>query len=347
MFDAEEHTHQRLNPLLNEWVIVSPHRTKRPWNGQVETSEEASVLRHDITNPLCPGVMRPSGKVNENYTSTYVFENDFPALLTSIPEPQNSEDDLFQVKSATGICRVMCFHPYSDLSLPLMSENEILAVIAEWIRQVLELSQKYEWIQIFENKGTMMGCSNVHPHCQIWACSFLPRGIQIEDDNQRMYYKKHKKSMLMEYARKEMEKKDRIVVENQDWLVVVPYWAMWPYELLVLPKAPTKRISDLTQIQQKSLAIIMKIFLTKYDNLFKTSFPYTMGWHGAPFNEKCLSDCSHWQLHAHYFPPLLRSASIKKHMVGFEMLAGPMRDITPEKAASILRGLSSVHYKEA
>lgn len=344
MFNPEDHPHLRLNQLSNEWVIVSPHRMKRPWAGQIEPVEGDNIPRHDLKNPLCPGATRSSGKANDNYTSTFIFENDFPALLKETPEPSNdAKEELFKSSSARGTCRVMCFHPYSDLSLPLLSTTDIQAVITDWINQYKELSQKYLWVQIFENKGNMMGCSNPHPHCQIWGCHFLPNEARKEEKNQLDYFKRNQSCLLMDYVQQEMKKKERIVTENEDWLVLVPYWATWPFELLVIPKAPVQRLTDLTEEQQKSLSVIMKSYLTKYDNLFKTSFPYSMGWHNCPSTE----DSPYWQLHAHYFPPLLRSATVKKHMVGFEMLSGPMRDITPEKAASTLRNLSDIHYKEA
>eukprot|EP00111_Clytia_hemisphaerica_P023093 TCONS_00067936-protein len=343
MFNSEDHPHLRLNLLTNEWVIVSPHRMKRPWAGQIEATEGENISRHDLKNPLCPGATRSSGMMNDDYKSTFVFENDFPALLKETPDPAEMENDsdLLQSKRAEGTCRVMCFHPYSDLSLPLMSTVEIQAVITEWINQYTELSKTYQWVQIFENKGKMMGCSNPHPHCQIWGCNFLPNEAIKQQENQLKYYNEKQSSLLLDYIKLEQQKKERIVVENDDWIVVIPYWAMWPFEILVMPKKATQRINDLSTSQQQSLSTIMKSYLTKYDNLFKTSFPYSMGWHSAPG----LEDSPHWQLHAHYYPPLLRSATVKKHMVGFEMLSGAMRDITPEKAATTLRDLSDIHYK--
>jgi len=342
----EKHPHLRLNQLTGEWIVVSPHRTNRPWLGDIEPIDEIDQPRFDSTNPLCPGVQRSSGKVTDQYLSTYAFENDFPALLELTPEPVQDEDELLQCKTALGKCFVMCFHPYSNLSLPLMTLTEIQAVISEWIKQFDELKKKYKWIQIFENKGKMMGCSNSHPHCQIYACSFLPTEAIKEDTHQLEYYNKKGTSLLLDYAKVELKKKVRVVAENEFWLVLVPYWALWPFELLVLPKHAVQRLSDLSQEQQQSLASTMKCYLTKYDNLFKTSFPYSMGWHGAPSGEDCGKDFPHWQLHAHYYPPLLRSATIKKHLVGFEMFASGVRDITPEKAASMLCACSDVHYKK-
>ena len=211
--------------------------------------------------------------MTSDYTSTYVFDNDFPALLEDTPSPEEDENDLFKCKKATGVCRVMCFHPYSDLSLPTMNVTEIGNVIQCWIKEFTELSQSHKWVQIFENKGKIMGCSNPHPHCQIWACDFLPNQAYKEEKYQLEYYNKKGRAMLMDYIDFEIKAKVRIVCENEDWLVVVPYWALWPFELLVLPKQLTPRLNDLTDNQQKSLACIMKIFLTKYNNLFKMSFP--------------------------------------------------------------------------
>ncbi|XP_078076626.1 galactose-1-phosphate uridylyltransferase isoform X3 [Mustelus asterias] len=304
IFEPSEHQHIRYNPLRDEWVLVSAHRMKRPWKGQVEKQTEVNIARHDPANPLCPGATRANGEVNPEYESTYVFDNDFPSLQPDAPDPGLGEHPLFQTKAARGACKVMCFHPHSDITLPLMSIPEIRAVIDKWAELMVELGSTYQWVQIFENKGAMMGCSNPHPHCQ-----------------------------------------ERIVVENEDWLVVVPYWAIWPFQTLLLPRRRILRLQDLSDKERDSLASIMKRLLTKYDNLFEVSFPYSMGWHGAPTGQSIFDDNSHWQLHAHYYPPLLRSATIRKFMVGYELLAQAQRDLTPEQAAERLRNLPEVHYK--
>ncbi|XP_048457866.1 galactose-1-phosphate uridylyltransferase isoform X3 [Rhincodon typus] len=239
----------------------------------------------------------------------------------------------------------MCFHPHSDITLPLMSIPEIRAVIDKWVELMVELGSTYQWVQIFENKGATMGCSNPHPHCQVWASSFLPNEPRIADQTQRDHYNSHKKPMLVEYAKLESQQQERIVVENEDWLVVVPYWAMWPFQTLLIPRRHVLRLQDLSDKERGSLASIMKRLLTKYDNLFEVSFPYSMGWHGAPTGQSLLDDNRHWQLHAHYYPPLLRSATIRKFMVGYELLAQAQRDLTPEQAAERLRNLPEVHYK--
>lgn len=343
-FNPTEHQHIRYNPLKDDWVLVSPHRTKRPWKGKIEDVPEEEVPAYDASNPLCPGVVRPNGQKNPNYTGTFVFNNDFPALVDEVPEPEPSSHPLFQCAAAKGVCKVMCFHPKSNLSLPLMSNQEILNVIETWIDESNKLSKQYNWVQIFENKGEIMGCSNAHPHCQIWASSFLPNEGRIKDLNQKNYYRKHGTPLLLDYVREEIQRKERLVLENDHWIVAIPYWAIWPYETMLLPKSHVTRLAALTADQKNCLADIMKKLLIKYDNLFQISFPYSMGWHGAPTGNMMNENQDHWLLHAVYLPPLLRSATVKKFMVGYEMLAQAQRDLTPEQAAEKLRSLSEVHY---
>ncbi|KAG6461832.1 hypothetical protein O3G_MSEX012887 [Manduca sexta] len=344
-FKPTEHQHVRYNPLKDEWILVSPHRCLRPWSGQTEQQPEDQPP--DPNNPLRAGAVRSSGQKNPNYTSTYVFPNDFPALLERVPEPPPPDHPLFQSGPAKGTCRVMCFHPDSTMTIPLMSVEEIQAVVEEWINQMKELGRKYKWVQIFENKGAVMGCSNPHPHCQIWASSFLPNEPRVKERCQREYFENHGKAMLIDYLEQELEKKDRIVIQNSEWVALVPYWAAWPYETMLLPLKPTQRMTDLDKEQKRSLAEIMKLLNTKYDNLFNCSFPYSMGWHGAPTGPSAQpGDSPHWQLHGLYLPPLLRSATVKKFMVGYEMLAQPQRDLTPEQAAAKLRECDHLkHYK--
>lgn len=360
MFDPTEHTHRRRNPLTGEWVQVSPHRTKRPWQGQVEKLSPDKRSQHDPNCYLCPGNERAGGHHNPNYDGTFVFTNDFAALLPDTP-PTPTIHPLLQAEASRGTCRVMCFSPRHDLTLPEMELPAIRAVIDTWATQVAELGKQYRWIQVFENKGAVMGCSNPHPHGQIWAIDSLPNEPFKEDEQQRRYWEENGRVLLVDYAQLESETQTRVVVENDHWTAVVPYWAVWPFETLLMPKRHVQHLPDLEDEERDSLADILKRLLTKYDNLFETSFPYSMGWHGAPFaGEETLrvSDSSkisdpkekplgfeYWQLHAHFYPPLLRSATVKKFMVGYEMLAEAQRDLTTEQAAARLRDLSEIHYK--
>nr|XP_036865746.1 interleukin-11 receptor subunit alpha isoform X5 [Manis javanica] len=341
-FRASEHQHIRYNPLHDEWVLVSAHRMKRPWQGQVEPPLLKIVPRHDPHNPLCPGATRANGEVNPLYDGTFLFDNDFPALQPDAPNPGPSDHPLFQAEAARGVCKVMCFHPWSDVTLPLMSVPEIRAVIDAWASVTEELGAQYPWVQIFENKGAMMGCSNPHPHCQVWASSFLPDIAQREERTQRAYHSKNGEPLLMEYGRQELLRKERLVLTSEHWLVLVPFWAVWPFQTLLLPRRHVRRLPELSPAERDDLASVMKKLLIKYDNLFETSFPYSMGWHGAPTGSEARADWDHWQLHAHYYPPLLRSATVRKFMVGYEMLAQAQRDLTPEQMSSSCSGLSRV-----
>ena len=345
MSSAEHNPHRRYNPLTGEWILVSPHRALRPWQGAKETVSEEKKPEYDEKCYLCPNNQRIGGEFNPAYTGPYVFKNDFAALLTSdeTAPVEIKSDDLFIKEEAYGECRVICFSPRHDLSLPEMELPAIRQVIDLWSDQAAELGEKYRWVQIFENKGSAMGCSNPHPHGQIWAGDFLPNEATKEDVNQAAYFAKNGSNLLLDYAQAEVEQGTRVVCLNEDWVVVVPYWATWPFETLLLPRFAVKRLTDLTDVQSDNLADIMKRALTRYDNLFETSFPYSMGWHGAPF---LTEDVEHWQLHAHFYPPLLRSATVKKFMVGYEMLANAQRDLTAEQAAERLAALSEIHYTQ-
>ncbi|HOJ41137.1 MAG TPA: UDP-glucose--hexose-1-phosphate uridylyltransferase, partial [bacterium] len=322
---------------------VSPHRTKRPWLGQQEPAKEPARNSYEPDCYLCPGNLRASGQRNPSYTSTFVFENDFPALTGSSFQGNEPFSNLFRSEPVTGECRVVCFSPRHDLTLAEMKPEEIKRVIDVLAEQTSELGQRYRWVQVFENKGSLMGCSNPHPHGQIWASTSLPNQPAKEEKSQKNYYRLHGKKLLLRYGEEEMAAGERVVMANSDWIVIVPFWAVWPFETLLIPRKAVSRLPDLTNRQRENLADILKRLLTRYDNLFQTSFPYSMGWHGAPFGKK--DTRFHWQLHAHFYPPLLRSATVKKFMVGYEMLAEPQRDITPEQAASQLRAQSEKHYR--
>ncbi|MDX1991530.1 MAG: UDP-glucose--hexose-1-phosphate uridylyltransferase [bacterium] len=342
-FNPTDHPHRRYNPLTGEFVLVSPHRTKRPWQGRQERPPQEDRPQYDPTCYLCPGNTRANGETNPQYDGTFVFTNDFAALLPDTPPSGEPEHPLLHYHSARGTSRVICFSPSHDLTLPQMEIADVRRVIDVWAEQVRELGTRYRWVQVFENKGEAQGASNPHPHGQIWASDFLPNEAVAENDNQRAYYVENRSPLLVDYAQLESERGERVVVQNDHWLAVVPYWAVWPFETLLMTRRHVLRLTDLDELERLALADILKRLTTKYDNLFEISFPYSMGWHGAPTGDT--GDYKHWQLHAHFYPPLLRSATVRKWMVGYEMLAEAQRDLTPEQAAARLRDLSEVHYK--
>ena len=340
-------SHRRFNPLTSEWVLVSPHRSKRPWLGQVEKKVSESLPAYDPQCYLCPGNDRAGGIKNDKYTGTYVFDNDFASLLPTVPadDGEPPSHPLMKAEQETGICKVVCFSPRHDLTLPEMDREGIQNVISTWTKESFDLASRPEiaYVQVFENKGAVMGCSNPHPHSQIWSQSRLPNEPAKALVAQTEYFNEHHKKLLHEYAAEELRLKERLVAVNDHFTAVVPFWAIWPFEVMVIANGPAARLSDLTAVEVESLADVMKRVTTRYDNLFETSFPYSMGFHQAPADGE---NHPEWTLHAHFYPPLLRSATVKKFMVGYELLSMPQRDITPEVAAARLCELSdTVHYR--
>ena len=337
--------HRRLNPLTGEWLLVSPHRTQRPWQGKVESVATASLPQHDPACYLCPGNTRAGGEKNPAYDSTYVFVNDYASLLPDTQASESAINGLLVSSAERGICRVLCFSPRHDLTLARMDTGSIERVVDAWMQQYAEVGaiDYINHVQIFENRGDTMGCSNPHPHGQIWANQTVPLLVEREGFYQEDYRRKKNCCMLCDYVTLELDRKERVVLENDTFAVVVPFWAVWPFETLLLPKMHISDIGKLEPAHKADLADAMRRLGIRYDNLFSTSFPYSMGIHQRPTDGK---SHPHWHFHMHYYPPLLRSATVKKFMVGYEMLAQPQRDITPELAAERLRGCSERHYAD-
>ena len=342
-FVLTDHPHRRYNPLLDEWILVSPQRAKRPWQGQNEVISDEKKPEYDETCYLCPGNERINGGTNPKYESCYVFDNDFPALLKNEVSFDLQQEDLFKINPERGINRVICFSPKHNVTLAEMQITEIENVIKVWKEQYLELGaiDYINHVQIFENKGSVMGCSNPHPHGQIWAQSSLPTQVKKTQDNLLKYYQKTGKSLLKDYVDNELQKKERIIAENEHFVLLVPFWATWPYETMIISKRHFSNIAEITEEEIKSYAEMIHIITVKYDNLFKTSFPYSAGIHQAPTDGLPHGE---WHFHMHFYPPLLRSATVKKFMVGYELLAEAQRDLTAEQSAEILRNLSTEHY---
>lgn len=338
--------HRRYNPLLDEWVLVSPHRLDRPWQGQVEAAQPSTLPAYDSGCYLCPGNLRAGGDRNPQYGTTFVFDNDFPALLADVTSRQAVTDDLFVTEPQSGRCRVVCFSPRHDLTLARMDTAGIRAVVDTWVDEVERMSRlgTIRYVQVFENKGAAMGCSNPHPHGQIWASATVPHLPARKLAMQRRYVERHGRDLLGDYLTRELAAGERLVCRNDAWAVVVPFWAVWPFETMVLPVRMVDDLRALTSGERDQLSAILRQLTVRYDNLFACSFPYSMGWHGRPVDGLEYPGC---RLHAVCYPPLLRSAAVRKFLVGYEMTAEPQRDLTAEAAAARLRAQPDAHYLES
>jgi UDPglucose--hexose-1-phosphate uridylyltransferase len=338
MFDWKQDPHRRFNPLTREWVLVSPHRTQRPWQGQIETADAVTQPAYDPECYLCPGNARVGGVRNPSYTSTFVFDNDFAVLRPGTPLERFEQEGLLIAESEPGICRVACFSPQHNLTLANMEPSDIRKVVDTWVTQYDELARHplIQYVQIFENRGAMMGASNPHPHCQIWSSHTIPNEVAKEHASQEAWREAHGTCLLCDYAKLEQSTQDRVVEENESFLTVVPFWAVWPFETMVISKRHLSSISGLSDVERDGLADILKRTTARYDRLFQISFPYSLGFHQCPTDD---SQHPEWHLHLHFYPPLLRSATVRKFLVGYEMLASPQRDITAEAAAQRLREL--------
>jgi len=337
--------HRRYNPLLDEWVTCSPHRLDRPWQGQTEDADEPARPAHDPACYLCPGNPRANGRANPAYGGTYVFDNDFPALRESAePRPAPTRDGLLVTEPASGTCRVVCFSPRHDLTLAEMEAERIRDVVDTWAEEVSALGGRPDigYVQVFENKGAMMGCSNPHPHGQIWASAHVPGIPARKDAAQAAYFQRTGRDLLGDYLDQELGAGERIVDENEHWVALVPFWAVWPFEAMIVPRRRVADLPGLHPVERDALAVMLKSLTVRYDNLFRCSFPYSMGWHARPTDG---SLHPHWRLHAVFLPPLLRSATVRKFLVGYELTAEPQRDLLAEHAAERLRASPVRHYR--
>jgi UDPglucose--hexose-1-phosphate uridylyltransferase len=337
--------HRRYNPLLDDWVLCSPHRLQRPWQGQVESEPPETRPAYDPSGYLCPGNVRANGERNPQYTSTFAFDNDFAALLPESAVAPVNEDGLLVAEPATGRCRVLCFSPRHDLTLAEMDASAIRRVVDAWAGEVEAIGSDpaIRYVQVFENKGAMMGCSNPHPHCQVWATGHVPFVPARKLEAQRTYYERHGRDLLGDYLEKEVAERERLVCRNDHWVALVPFWAVWPFELMLVPVRRAPDLPSLSSVERDALADVLGRVCVRYDNLFRTSFPYSMGFHGRPTDG---AEHPWWRLHAVCFPPLLRSATVRKFLVGYELTAEPQRDLTAEDAAARLRVQSEAHYRK-
>jgi len=339
-----EGPHRRYNPLLDEWVLCSPHRLERPWQGQTESVAEERLPAYDPACYLCPGNSRANGRKNPAYATTFAFDNDFPALLPETGDERVDEGGLLVAETARGRCRVVCFSPRHDLTLAEMDAAAIRGVVEAWIGEVETLGQdgRIRYVQLFENKGALMGCSNPHPHCQVWATGHVPLIPTRKLLTQRAYLERHGRDLLGDYLARELAEGERIVCRNEHWVALVPFWAVWPFEAMLVP---VRRVADLPSLraeERDALADVVRRLAVRYDNLFRCSFPYSMGWHGRPHDG---AEHPYWRLHGVALPPLLRSATVRKFLVGYELTAEPQRDLTAEAAAARLREQPEEHYR--
>lgn len=338
--------HRRYNPLLDEWVLCSPHRLQRPWQGQVEDEAPDARPAYDPSCYLCPGNVRANGERNPAYTATFAFDNDFASLLPESAVAPVDEGGLLVAEPATGRCRVLCFSPRHDLTLAEMEAPAIRPVVDAWVREVETIGARPEirYVQVFENKGAMMGCSNPHPHCQVWATGHVPLGPARKLAAQRAYHERHGRDLVGDYLEKELIAGERLVCRNDHWVALVPFWAVWPFEVMLVPARRVPDLPSLSGEERDALADVLRRVCVRYDNLFRTSFPYSMGFHGRPTDG---AEHPWWRLHAVYYPPLLRSATVRKFLVGYELTAEPQRDLTAEDAAARLRAQGETHYRKA
>ena len=335
--NLQDYSHKRFNILIGEWVLVSPHRAKRPWQGQNEEISKEKRPTYDRTCYLCATNTRINGEVNPDYKDVFIFTNDFAALQNNSSSFQVNKG-LFKAQSETGICKVICFSPDHSKSLADMQVDEITKVVHAWKKEYISLGENefINYVQIFENKGAVMGCSNPHPHGQIWSQSTLPNEVDKKDKQQANYFKEKNSSLLGDYLQQELEANERIIFENDDFVVLIPFWAIWPFEVMIAPKKQQRNIAELSDSESRNFAEAISVITKAYDKLFNTSFPYSSGIHQAPTNGK---KNNHWHWHMSFYPPLLRSATVKKFMVGYEMFGSPQRDITAEIAAQRIKEL--------